>query len=82
LTLDDLPQEIREDLPPVYHQAPTDGLAFSDATTLEEMKKRYVLFVLQRCRGNMSRAAKILDVDRRSLYRMLARWKVEPVPER
>jgi DNA-binding NtrC family response regulator len=82
LTLDDLPREIREDLPPVYHQVATDGLAFSDSTTLDEMKKRYVLFVLQRCRGNMSRAAKILDVDRRSLYRMLARWKVEPVPER
>jgi DNA-binding NtrC family response regulator len=82
LTLDDLPQEIREDLPPVYDQAAADEVAFSDTPALDEMKKRYVLFVLKRCRGNMSRAAKVLDVDRRSLYRMLARWKVEPSPER
>jgi DNA-binding NtrC family response regulator len=45
---------------------------------LEEMKKRYALYVIDRTRGNISRAAKVLDVDRRSLYRMLARWKVEP----
>jgi DNA-binding NtrC family response regulator len=45
---------------------------------LDEIKKRYVLYVINRVSGNISHAAKILNVDRRSLYRMLARWKVEP----
>ena len=42
------------------------------------MNKRYVRYVLSRTQGNLSRAAKILDIDRRSLYRMLERLKIEP----
>ena len=78
LTLDDLPREVREDLPPSYDSAEGRQLSFSDTPTLEEIKKRYALYVINRVRGNISRAAKVLDVDRRSLYRMLARWKISP----
>ena len=81
LTLDDLPQEVREDLPPSYDNADSGQLLFTDTPSLEEIKKRYVLYVMNRTRGNMSRAAKILDIDRRSLYRMLARWKIESYKE-
>ena len=81
LTLDDLPQEVREDLPPSYDNADSGQLLFTDTPSLDEIKKRYVLYVINRARGNMSRAAKILDVDRRSLYRMLARWEIEPFKE-
>jgi transcriptional regulator with GAF, ATPase, and Fis domain len=42
--------------------------------TLEELKKRYISQVLAATRGNMVRTAAILNVDRRSLYRMLARY--------
>jgi DNA-binding NtrC family response regulator len=56
---------------------PPDGqFLFSDTPTLEEIKKRYVLHVLNRNQGNVSRTARVLNVDRRSLYRMLARYKV------
>jgi two-component system response regulator AtoC len=81
LTLDDLPREVRDDLPPSYDSANHGQLLFSDTPSLAEIKKRYVLYVMNRARGNMSRAAKILDIDRRSLYRMLARWKIEPFKE-
>jgi DNA-binding NtrC family response regulator len=81
LTLDDLPQEVREDLPPPYDNAGNGNFLFSDTPSLEEIKKRYALYVMNRTRGNISRAAKILDIDRRSLYRMLARWKIEPYKE-
>jgi transcriptional regulator with PAS, ATPase and Fis domain len=81
LTLDDLPREVREDLPPSYNSADQGQLLFSDTPSLEEIKKRYVLYVMSRARGNMSRVAKILDIDRRSLYRMVARWKIEPFKE-
>jgi transcriptional regulator with GAF, ATPase, and Fis domain len=50
-----------------------DGM-FVDAPTLEEMKKRYITHLLGTTSGNVARAAAILDVDRRSLYRMVARY--------
>jgi DNA-binding NtrC family response regulator len=81
LTLDDLPQEVREDLPPPYDNAGDGQLVFSDTPSLEEIKKRYALYVMHRTRGNISRAAKVLDIDRRSLYRMLARWKIDSYKE-
>jgi transcriptional regulator with PAS, ATPase and Fis domain len=81
LTLEDLPQEVREDLPPPYDNVGNGQLLCSDMPSLEEIKKRYALYVMNRTRGNISRAAKILDIDRRSLYRMLARWKIESYKE-
>jgi DNA-binding NtrC family response regulator len=47
---------------------------FAENPTLEEIKKRYISHLLMTTRGNMLRAAAILDVDRRSLYRMVARY--------
>ena len=52
-----------------------DGL-FAEQPTLEEVKKRYISHLLTRTHGNMLRAAAILDVDRRSLYRMIARYQL------
>jgi transcriptional regulator with GAF, ATPase, and Fis domain len=49
---------------------------FADNLTLEEVKKRYISHLLATTRGNMLRTAAILDVDRRSLYRMLARYQL------
>ncbi len=49
---------------------------FSDTPTLEEVKKRYIRHLLTSTQGNLSRAASILDVDRRSLYRMLDRYRI------
>ena len=49
---------------------------FSENLTLEEIKKRYISHLLTTTRGNMLRAAAILDVDRRSLYRMVARYQL------
>jgi transcriptional regulator with GAF, ATPase, and Fis domain len=49
---------------------------FTENLTLEEIKKRYISHLLTTTRGNMLRAAAILDVDRRSLYRMVARYQL------
>jgi transcriptional regulator with GAF, ATPase, and Fis domain len=49
---------------------------FGENLTLEEIKKRYIGHLLTTTRGNMLRAAAILDVDRRSLYRMVARYQL------
>jgi DNA-binding NtrC family response regulator len=78
ITVEDLPREVREDVAPSYSNAEDEVLVVSDMPSLDEIKKRYVVHVINRVRGNISRAAKTLNVDRRSLYRMLARWKVVP----
>lgn len=38
------------------------------------MKRRYLAQVLDETGGNISQAATVLGVDRRSLYRMLRRY--------
>lgn len=65
LTPDDLAQELR---------GTVDATLFRGAPTLEEVKRRYLAHVLQETGGNISRAATILGVERRSLQRMLRRY--------
>ena len=45
--------------------------------TLHELEQRYVLRVLDAVHGNRSRAAVLLGMDRRTLYRKLARYGVD-----
>ena len=75
IDVDDLPLEIRA---PVS-EAPTDLL--EDRPTLEELKRRYIQQVLTENEGNMTRAAAVLGVDRRSLYRMLERYEIPHLSE-
>jgi two-component system, NtrC family, response regulator AtoC len=42
---------------------------------LDEIERQYILHVVQRCNGNMTRAAEVLGVDRRTLYRMVERYQ-------
>jgi two-component system response regulator AtoC len=83
LTPDDFPVGIRDNVASTsIDRPPANGqFLFSDIPTLEEVKKRYVLHVLTRNQGNVSRTARVLNIDRRSLYRMLARYKIEPFLE-
>jgi two-component system response regulator AtoC len=80
LTPDDLPLAVRQNTPsgPARNRLDGEPFHFSDTPSLEEVKKRYVLHVLSHAQGNISRAAKMLNIDRRSLYRMLARYNIAP----
>jgi transcriptional regulator of acetoin/glycerol metabolism len=42
----------------------------ADLPSLDELERRYVARVLVFTKGNISKAAKILGVDRKTLYRM------------
>ncbi len=77
---EDLPREVREQTTHQFSAQPAASSEFNfpDQPSLEEMKKRYVHHVLQITNGNVSATARILNVDRRSLYRMLARYKIGP----
>ena len=45
--------------------------------SLEEMEKEYIQYVLDRVKHNKTEAAKILSIDRASLYRKLKRYTFE-----
>jgi len=77
---EDLPLEVREGrtLPVTMDQSSEEASLFARHPTLEEVEKHYVQYVLSQTQGNIARAAKILDIDRRSLYRMLERFKIAP----
>lgn len=48
-----------------------------DTPTLEEHEKYYIKWVLEKSRGNKTQAAKILGIDRVSLWRKLKRYMIE-----
>ena len=71
LTVEDLPDRIRAWRPGVVTSAPedTDGME-----PLEAVERRHVLRVLAAVDGSRTRAAKVLGLDRKTLYRRLLRW--------
>jgi DNA-binding NtrC family response regulator len=48
--------------------------------TLDEMERRYIRHVLELLRGNKTRAARTLGIDRRSLYRRLEAFEATVAP--
>jgi DNA-binding NtrC family response regulator len=69
LLASDLPQEIgRQSAPPA-----TPPNLIDDRPTLAELERRYIELTLRETGGNKKRAAEILGIDRRTLYRTLDR---------
>jgi DNA-binding NtrC family response regulator len=66
LNVDDLPAEIRS----AKDESPRED---KKLISLDQMEAQYVMKVIHAVDGNMSRAAEILRVDRRTLYRMIDR---------
>jgi DNA-binding NtrC family response regulator len=50
---------------------------YEDLPSLDELEKRYLIHLLQETKGNRTRTAEILGVDRRTLYRMAERFEVK-----
>jgi len=49
---------------------------FAGMPTLDELEKRYMLHVLEAAGGSRTRAAEVLGIDRRTLYRMAERFGI------
>ncbi len=80
VTVDDLPAKVRQSQDASIVIA-TDSP--SELVTLHEMERRYARKVLEAVGGNKAQAARVLGIDRRSLYRRLeaprpAEQPVEP----
>jgi two-component system response regulator HydG len=75
ITVDDLPEKVRS-----YRSA---HFVVADDTptelvSLEEVERRYILRVVELAGGNKVQAARILGLDRRTLYRKLERYGEAP----
>jgi DNA-binding NtrC family response regulator len=67
----DLPSAFRERKPSL------EDALFAGLPSLEELEKRYLRHVLSAVKGNRSRAAEALGIDRRTLYRMAERFGID-----
>jgi len=67
-----LPEDVPEHLRGAPPAAPGPaGVVVQDRPTLAELERRYAAQVLQETGGNKTRAAEILGIDRKTLYRLL-----------
>jgi two-component system response regulator HydG len=74
LSADDLPDKVRCYSPRRFMvSADTE----SEILSLDELERRYILRALKILNGNRSRAATVLGLDRRTLYRRLERYEAE-----
>jgi two-component system, NtrC family, response regulator AtoC len=79
ITPADLPRKIFTPLMEEPARADDDlaGL-FTGLPSIEEMQRRYLLHVLAATGGNRKQAAEILGINRKTLYRMAARFGIDP----
>jgi DNA-binding NtrC family response regulator len=72
------------DLPPAFRSRPAslEQPLFAGLPKLEELESRYLRHVLAEVKGNRSRAAEVLGIDRRTLYRMAERFGIELAEEK
>ncbi|MDQ2856504.1 MAG: sigma 54-interacting transcriptional regulator, partial [Acidobacteriota bacterium] len=77
--LADLPQKFfgTEPEPPPVTPAFELGQFFAELPSLEEVQRRYLLHVLEATGGNRKRAAEIMNVNRKTLYRMAERFGID-----
>ena len=68
---EDLPESIRNLSIETYRHTP------SVIPTLDEQEKHYIQWVLEKSGGNKTKAAKIMGIDRVSLWRKLKRYGME-----
>ena len=68
ITVEDLPEKVRRFQPTEVHNLDSDAL---DLPSMEEVEERHLRRVLAAVGGNKTLAAKVLKLDRRTLYRKL-----------
>jgi DNA-binding NtrC family response regulator len=71
LTIADLPPHIGGMVSPTGVAEPV-----GEGRTLDEVERRHILRILEETGGNHLRAAEILGIHRRTLYRKLEKYKI------
>ena len=67
------------DLPPQFHGTPQElgDQLFAGLPPLDEIERRYLVHVLESVGGNRTKAAEVMGIDRRTLYRMAERFGLD-----
>src|SRR5689334_2283305 len=73
---EDLPEKLQSAQVRSAARSPLSAL-FEDLPALDELERRYLLYILEVAGGNRTRAAEILGIDRRTLYRMIERYGID-----
>jgi DNA-binding NtrC family response regulator len=73
---EDLPEKLQSAQVRASARSPLSAL-FEDLPALDELERRYLLYILEIAGGNRTRAAEILGIDRRTLYRMIERYGMD-----
>ena len=73
---EDLPEKLQSAQVKAAARSPLSAL-FEDLPVLDELERRYLLYVLDVAGGNRTRAAEVLGIDRRTLYRMIERFGID-----
>jgi DNA-binding NtrC family response regulator len=73
ITAADLPARLQSAAVRAAADRSTLSALYDDLPTLNELERRYLLHVLEAVQGNRTRAAEVLGIDRRTLYRMAER---------
>jgi DNA-binding NtrC family response regulator len=71
LSAEDLPERIAASRPTSFARSPGEP---DETLTLDELDRRYIDRTIKRLDGNKAQAALLLGLDRRTLYRRLARY--------
>jgi two-component system response regulator HydG len=76
IAVDDLPEKIGAYVPDRFAVVVNDA---NEILPLDEVERRYVSRALGILGNNKTRAAELLGVDRRTLYRKIDRWQSLPL---
>jgi DNA-binding NtrC family response regulator len=76
ITLDCLPPEIVTGIAKEAAGFPSDVTIIADRPTMDELQRRYLQLVLDENQGRKRRAATVLGIDRRTVQRLVAKYRL------
>ena len=79
--VDDVIEELRHRSADPVAEATDGAPPWDDLPTLQELERRYIIRVLRITGGNKEKAASILGIDRRTLYRWRMRYALDKAAE-
>jgi DNA-binding NtrC family response regulator len=77
ITVDCLPPEIAAARHKPNAAESTEARLVADRPTMEELQRRYLQLILEETGWNRRRAAAVLDLDRRTIQRLIARYQLQ-----
>jgi DNA-binding NtrC family response regulator len=77
LSLEDVPSDIRSQMEGLGSSAPLGGFLGEKSRVLEQFEYDYMISILKTCSGDLSAVARMADISRQSVYRMLERLNID-----